>query len=533
MLQQQKFKMSHHSTKLALGYYEGAIEDAMAAVTNISDLKYKKLDAKAYFRAASASYKLKHFVLVERCLQAQLELTPGDQDAQALMKRNKDRLREQQQGRYDIIAIEKSVPSQPRVDAADYISNTVIRNSGPGRGRGLFATRDIELGDLVLAETAFCSVWGHDTSYQESPQHDVPASETPRPGNVSLWRETLTKATRNPARGSELLHLYSDYNGTESRKSEINDLLLTDAYQIRDIVMHNAFGVHSVKESEDESHEQHSSGIWIRASYMNHSCVPNTTRIVQGDLMMLHASRPIKKGEEITGSYIGIDRYDGRAEVLESVWGFRCDCPMCVADSRCPGVIRQNRADLSRSLENDSSLSIYDPGSVTKMEMLANGLADTYITDLYAGLPKVELIPWLFTLVLAYCVTGDTSKCFLRLVEALRALGFKVHTEGERIVKISPTANSILPRFVDELRDPVLEQAILAHNDGHTYVAKHLSEFARSLERVARGTDENALRIYNKQIERSSSLARSGTRGLVAEMMAMGLYGPGDQAPNK
>jgi hypothetical protein len=83
-------------------------------------------------------------------------------------------------------------------------------------------------------------------------------------------------------------------------------------------------------------------------------------------------------------------------------------------------------------------------------------------------------------------------------VEALHALGLEVDTEGERIVKISPTANSILPRFVDDLRGPVLEHAILAHHAGQADVAEHLSQFARSLERIDRGTNEDTLRVYNE-----------------------------------
>lgn len=498
LTEQDLFRNRAH-VRLTLGYFEGATTDAMAAVTNISDVRYKRLDAKAYFRAASASYKLKHFDLVERYLQAQLDLTPGDKDGQALMKRNEDRLREQQQGRYHISAIEESIPRQPRIDVADYIVNTKIGISR-GRGRGLIATRDLELGELVLAETAFCCVFGHDQAYQMYPQCNAQEPKVLQHGNVGLWRETLTKVTRNPMRGRELLHLHSDYKGTEARTSEIDGLLMTDSYRIRDIVAHNAFGVSGVKEGDDETAERQGSGVWIRASYMNHSCVPNTTRIFHGDMMMLHVTRPIKKGEEITGSYMGFEwtRHDGRAKVIECTWGFRCDCPLCVADSRCDRLVRQQRVSLSRTLDQDQLLSIHNPISVPKLEVYTRAITDTYATELYAGLPKVALLPWLSTLVYAYCVIGDSSKCFAKLVEALHALGLEVDTEGERIVKISPTANSILPRFVDDLRGPVLEHAILAHHAGQADVAEHLSQFARSLERIDRGTNEDTLRVYNE-----------------------------------
>lgn len=506
--------------RLALGYYEGATTDAMAAVTHISDAEHKKLDAKAYFRAACASYKLKHFDLVKRCLQAQLELTPGDRNGEAMTKRNEARLHEQQQGRYNISAIEETIYSHPRVDAADYIVNTDIKISGPNRGRGLFATQDMELGDLVMAETAFCCVWGHEKSYHVCPQRGSKASDGARPANVGLWRETLTKATRNPVRGSELLHLHSGYKGTESRVSETDDLLMTDSYHIRDIVTHTSFSMLPVKASDAETQN---SGVWIRASYINHSCIPNTARIFHGDMMMLHTTRPIKKGEEIIVSYLPFDRYDGRDEVIESIWGFRCDCPLCVADSRCPELIRMHRADMNLILQNYRSLNIGKTSSVIKMEIYSHGIADSYRADLYPGLPKVDVAKWRLGLLLASCLANDTSIRFTRLFEVLLALGFKVDTEGEQISKISPTAYSVLSSSSGKLCGALLEQAVLAHNNGHADVAKHLYDFARSLERVSRGTDQNTLRVYNEQIERSSLMARSGTQGLVEEMRAMRL----------
>lgn len=45
------------------------------------------------------------------------------------------------------------------------------------------------------------------------------------------------------------------------------------------------------------------SGLWIVPSYLNHSCVPNTTRIYLGDFVVYYAFRDIEKDEEITTRY--------------------------------------------------------------------------------------------------------------------------------------------------------------------------------------------------------------------------------------
>lgn len=149
---------------IALGRYEGALTDALAALTYLLDDDHKRLDAKAYFRAARASYGLKRYETAMLFVCDQLELYPDDQDAVKLLTRIQDRVREQRHGRYDIEKIQKNLSHELRVDAADYIINTTIERSGPNRGRGLFATRYIQPGDLIMAETSFCSVWRREDS---------------------------------------------------------------------------------------------------------------------------------------------------------------------------------------------------------------------------------------------------------------------------------------------------------------------------------------------------------------------------------
>ncbi|KAG4165411.1 hypothetical protein ERO13_A13G077601v2 [Gossypium hirsutum] len=41
-------------------------------------------------------------------------------------------------------------------------------------------------------------------------------------------------------------------------------------------------------------------GLWILVSFINHSCNPNARRLHVGDYVIVHASRDVKAGEEIT-----------------------------------------------------------------------------------------------------------------------------------------------------------------------------------------------------------------------------------------
>lgn len=131
--------------RLKLGQYEGTVVDAIASLSDHSTDKLRKLDAKAYSRAGQASYALKNYDAAAEHCRNLLSLQEDHEDASQLHARTKARLQEQVSGNFDIPAIRRSVSrTNPRVDAADFLSNTTVKASGPGRGRGLFATKNLE-----------------------------------------------------------------------------------------------------------------------------------------------------------------------------------------------------------------------------------------------------------------------------------------------------------------------------------------------------------------------------------------------------
>ncbi|PSR88436.1 Histone-lysine N-methyltransferase [Actinidia chinensis var. chinensis] len=50
----------------------------------------------------------------------------------------------------------------------------------------------------------------------------------------------------------------------------------------------------------------HGVGLWILASFINHSCNPNARLFHIGDYTIIHASRDIKAGEEVTFAYFDV-----------------------------------------------------------------------------------------------------------------------------------------------------------------------------------------------------------------------------------
>jgi len=129
--------------------------------------------------------------------------------------------------------------------------------------------------------------------------------------------------------------LHGMWKGTGREELVVDGKLIVDTFQIHEIVTRNAFGVSS---PSDERHSYHSdqaagaanSGLWIKASYSNHLCLFNAIRRSIGDLLVVHAARPIRKGEELNIAYSGdVAAYDERQHEMKMVWGFRCSCALC------------------------------------------------------------------------------------------------------------------------------------------------------------------------------------------------------------
>lgn len=236
--------------RLTLGHYEGVVKDAVASLTHLPHDDHKKLDAKANFRAARASYSLKKYDEAILFLHAQLELCPGDNDAVTLRKRAEDRLRERQNGVYDIANIQKSLSREPRVDAADYIVNTTVKESGPKRGRGLFATCDLQPGQLIMAETSFCCVWRHEDFNLLALECNATTPGEVRPNFVGLWRSAVNEAGRNPRKGGHLMRLHGDYKGTSEQVKEIDGIAAVDAFQVHDIVACKSFSLSPINQTD-------------------------------------------------------------------------------------------------------------------------------------------------------------------------------------------------------------------------------------------------------------------------------------------
>jgi SET and MYND domain-containing protein len=94
----------------------------------------------------------------------------------------------------------------------------------------------------------------------------------------------------------------------------------------------NAFGLWS-----DSRDEYLGYGVWVEASFFNHSCDPNLKKDTKDRAWLFELARDIKPGEELCISYLGQEELkmpiDVRRERLLRHWGFLCLCSRCTKEA--------------------------------------------------------------------------------------------------------------------------------------------------------------------------------------------------------
>eukprot|EP00798_Chlamydomonas_sp_ICE-L_P005546 gene5546-4181_t len=88
-------------------------------------------------------------------------------------------------------------------------------------------------------------------------------------------------------------------------------------------------------------------GLWIRPSLFNHSCLPNSTYFNVGDVMFISTTRDVEAGEELRLSYLDpMEPFEERTRTLAG-WnsgnGFECDCARCDACRDHPQIASLER----------------------------------------------------------------------------------------------------------------------------------------------------------------------------------------------
>jgi hypothetical protein len=151
---------------------------------------------KAVLRHASALYDLGKFEQCEVTIQTCMEAFPDSQAARTKLQSVKARLHEQRTGRYNFKDMYEQAKAKtpPLVDCATFSNPVEIRDS-PRGGRGLFTTKFVSAGDLLLCEKAFSYAFIDETRLEDKATYMVNLS-TKRVtvgASADLWPQVVHK----------------------------------------------------------------------------------------------------------------------------------------------------------------------------------------------------------------------------------------------------------------------------------------------------------------------------------------------------
>lgn len=266
--------LNRSAARLPLEHYQGAYEDAVRAsqlmASSASKLATPDQKRKGLLRQAKALYGMEQWTSCHEVLEQCLFTFPNPGlDHQDLFSKVKQRLLEQSQGAYDFPALYKQLLEHKyRLDVASYGGPFEIKPSLiPGAGRGAFATRDIQPGELVMADKAMASAWEGE-SFKPLSIADISRRRGTRPRQTQLIVEMMFKQNYgHPSVRDRVLDLSTKGLEDLDRSKHAG----IDPDRTQSLAIAYAFSLYAPPDAV----EANGNGVFFDASFPNSQCVPN------------------------------------------------------------------------------------------------------------------------------------------------------------------------------------------------------------------------------------------------------------------
>ena len=250
----------------------------------------------------------------------------------------------------------------------------VIREA-PGKGKGMFATRKIKEGQVILEEYPLITV-----------RKGLSIADFMVLHYLKLDGETKAKILElfDPAENFKILDsktvdelISKDKNRQLWKEAESNELVKIcgsdELVKIFRIFCHNAFQV-----CEDPSLNSNDIGLYSHSCLINHSCNPNSrTTWVNGDSKrrQVRALKTIEKDEEINIIYNADDGVhystrDLRREKLFERMAFLCQCSECSLEGRALEENERMRVEIREKYAELENLLSRGRGSLGNRPMM-------------------------------------------------------------------------------------------------------------------------------------------------------------------
>ena len=193
-----------------------------------------------------------------------------------------------------------------------YINPPFEIRPSPNKGLGVFARTPIPRASIIMRDQLVLRF-----EQGEKPQQKYRRfSRLPRPIQEEILKlAVLRDVERSTAVGLELL------------LDGVREDVIPKVLHLEDVLNTNAFGT----VIDDQ---QTPAGVFLTASRLNHSCVPNADHFCGNESRWKSfvANRDITEGEEITISYIDHLKHRTERQLELRKWAIVCQCPVCDVD---------------------------------------------------------------------------------------------------------------------------------------------------------------------------------------------------------
>jgi len=291
-----------------------------------------------------------------------------------------------------------------------------------GKGLGVVATLDISPGQLIMSETAL----------------------------ILAKRETSECLTVNQAR-----QIFKQADMLDKvQKSKLMNLHCLEERKVLNIFKNNCIHV-----------DGSNIGLYLLISRINHSCCPNSI-VCQGTVKEVRAMKYIKKGEEITMTYIvnsSVTKYKRDQEL--GYWQFQCDCEVCSLSGK---TLLDNNKTREKIVENNLQVSKFVENIIVvqdNLEIIPEDSRRLMQCDIYVNIIQMA------------GMAEDTVDLMYRLKEQMLMQLFSAHLHvlllyykalGVNIINVEETDRRVkehvlkLERMVGWCKDwrPLLAEAV-------------------------------------------------------------------------
>ena len=203
------------------------------------------------------------------------------------------------------------------------------------KGKIAVAAQDILAGELVLCEAEPALYLSRDLLSTYDNQYEL---------TRDVWK--LFNTAVSPDKKKRYLALFGPTTGASADRFRVCALQMRTIEQSSDEDVETFVKVQQVIKFNAFTLDDKSRVVYTELTRFSHSCTPNCTYSFRGDAVYCYAKKNLRKGEELTITYIATSDVDPTHEMKE----FTCHCPRCDAigddtrqfnccDPACKGVM--------------------------------------------------------------------------------------------------------------------------------------------------------------------------------------------------